>query len=181
MQMLNPKHMISGQIHIVDYNAEWPNMFAREAGRILSVLGNGALRIEHVGSTSVPGLAAKPTIDIVLVVTDSAKEAAYLPALEAAGYALKVREIDWFEHRMFKGPDTDINLHVFSQGCAEINRMLIFRNWMRSNFADRDLYAHAKKNLAKRIWKDVQDYADAKTGVIQEILKRAEHRSSEAC
>src|SRR5690606_29898587 len=101
-------------------------LFEREAKRIRSALGDRALRVEHVGSTSVPGLCAKPVIDILLVVPDSSDEASYVPALEAAGYKLRIREPEWFEHRLFKGPDTDINLHVFSEGASEIERMLCF-------------------------------------------------------
>ena len=86
---------------------------------------------------------------------------------------LRVREPGWFEHRMFKGPDTDINLHVFSSGAVEIDRMLRFRDWLRISSADRDLYLQAKRELAERTWRHVQHYADAKTAVIQEILDRA--------
>ncbi len=103
---------------LVEYDPRWPELFAREAGRIQSVLGARALGVEHAGSTSVPGLAAKPVIDLVLVVADSADEDAWLPALESAGYVLRIREPEWHQHRMLKGPDTDINLHVFSAGCA---------------------------------------------------------------
>jgi GrpB-like predicted nucleotidyltransferase (UPF0157 family) len=161
-------------ITLVDYDPDWPRLFAREAERIRVMLGDTALQIEHVGSTSVPGLPAKPIIDIVLVVPDSADEAAYLPAMEAAGYVLWVREPDWFEHRMFKGPDENINLHVFSSGTSEIERMLRFRDWLRATAADRDRYAEVKRELAKRTWRHVQHYADAKTAVIQDIMKRAD-------
>ena len=164
---------LSDKISIVDYDPGWPDLFLREADRLQAALGPRALSIEHTGSTSVPGLAAKPIIDILLVVRDSADEAAYLPALEAVGYVLRIREPDWYEHRMFKGPDTDINLHVLSADCEEIDRMLIFRNWLRNNPADRDLYARAKLSLAGKDWKYVQNYADAKTEVIQEIMERA--------
>ena len=131
------------------------------------------LQIEHAGSTAVPGLAAKPTIDVILVVADSADEPAYVPDLEAAGYLLHIREPNWHQHRMFKGPDTDVNLHVYSQGCPEIDRMLLFRDWLQRNAEDRELYARTKLALAQREWEHVQDYADAKTTVIQEILARA--------
>jgi GrpB-like predicted nucleotidyltransferase (UPF0157 family) len=157
-----------------EYDPGWPQLFDREAARIQSVLGHRILAIEHVGSTSVPGLAAKPKIDIVLVVANSADEAAYVPALEAAGYVLKTREPDWYEHRMLKGPDTDVNLHVFSQGCTEIERMLLFRNWLRGNPEDRRLYEQTKRNLAQRSWKYMQNYADAKSDVVVEILARAQ-------
>jgi GrpB-like predicted nucleotidyltransferase (UPF0157 family) len=161
---------LSSQIPIVDYDPHWPEMFVREADRIRSTLGNRALRIEHAGSTSVPGLAAKPIVDLLLVVATSAEEDAYAPALEAAGYVLRIREPDWYEHRLFKGPDTDINLHVFSSGCPEIDRMLMFRDWLRANTADRDLYARTKLALVEKEWKHVQNYADAKTAVIEEIV-----------
>jgi GrpB-like predicted nucleotidyltransferase (UPF0157 family) len=170
---LKPRSSLSSPILLVDYDPQWPTLFAREADRIRSVLGRQAQCIEHVGSTSVPGLAAKPIIDLLLVVADSAKEDAYALALRAAGYVLRIREPNWYEHRMFKGPDTDINLHVFSSGCPEIDRMLIFRDWLRSNAADRDLYARTKSALSQKEWKYVQHYADAKTTVIDEIVARA--------
>ena len=131
------------------------------------------LRIEHAGSTSVPGLAAKPVIDVILAVADSADEDAYAPSLESAGYLLRIREPGWYEHRMFQGPDTETNLHVFSSGCPEIARMLAFRDWLRGNAGDRDVYARTKLALAEKEWNDVQDYANAKTAVIEEILARA--------
>lgn len=162
-----------GKIAIVDYDPVWPELFGREADRIRSVLGSRALRIEHAGSTSVPGLAAKPVIDVVLEVANSADEAAYAPALEAGGYALRIREPEWYEHRLFKGPETDMNLHVFSSGCPEIGRMLMFRDWLRGNASDRDLYARTKRALAMQEWEQVQNYADAKTAVVREILARA--------
>ncbi len=164
---------LSSRILIVEYDPHWPDLFAREADRIRSLLGSRALRIEHAGSTSVPGLAAKPIIDLLLVVADSAAEDAYAPALEGAGYVLRIREPNWYQHRMFKGPDTDINLHVFSSGCPEIDHMLVFRDWLRSNAADRDLYARTKLALAQKEWKYVQNYADAKVVVIEEIIARA--------
>lgn len=164
---------LSGRILIVDYDSRWPELFEREADRIRSVLGSAALRIEHAGSTSVPGLAAKPVIDLVLVVADSADEDAYASALIATGCVLRIREPGWYEHRVFKGPDTDINLHVFSHGCPEIDRMLLFRDWLRGNAADRDLYERTKRALAEREWKYVQNYADAKMDVIDQIITRA--------
>ncbi len=160
-------------IELVGYDAGWPALFAREEERIRGALGPAALLVEHAGSTSVPGLAAKPCIDIVLAVPDSAAEPSYLPALEAAGYVLRIREPDWFEHRVLKGPDTNVNLHVFSDGCAEVDRMLLFRDWLRRSDADRDRYERAKRELARRTWRHVQHYADAKGPVVQEIMARA--------
>lgn len=163
----------SGPIVIVDYDPAWPRLFARESERIRAALGAGVVLLEHVGSTSVPGLAAKPRIDILLVVPNSADEPSYVPALEAAGYVLRIREPNWYEHRVFKGPDTDLNLHVFSPGCVEIDRMLGFRDWLRGHDADRALYERTKRELAAREWKYTQNYADAKTEVVEAILLRA--------
>lgn len=162
-----------GKIHIVEYDPRWPEVFAREAERIRVALGECALQIEHAGSTAVPGLAAKPVIDIVLTVADSREEFRYVPALEAAGYRFCIREPEWYEHRMFKGSQRETNLHVFSRGCPEIDRMLIFRDWLRANAADRDLYARTKIELTHRRWERVQDYADAKTAMVAQIMARA--------
>ena len=167
-------------VDLVDYDEEWPRLFEREAERIRGALGAKALLIEHVGSTSVPGLAAKPIIDIDLVVADSSDEDAYVGELEVAGYVLRIREPDWFEHRLFKGPDTNVNLHTFSDGCAEVERMVAFRDWLRTHEDDRELYLNTKRELARREWKYVQNYADAKSAVVQEILARAQASSQTA-
>jgi GrpB-like predicted nucleotidyltransferase (UPF0157 family) len=164
---------LAAKIEIADYDPAWPALFEREAARIRSALGARALRLEHVGSTSVPGLPAKPRIDILLAVASSADEAAYVPPLEAAGYVLRIREPAWHEHRLLRGPDTDVNLHVFSDGCPELGRMLRFRDWLRAHAADRELYAREKRELARRDWKYTQEYADAKTAVVEAILARA--------
>ena len=164
---------LMGPIMIVDYDPAWPRLFQREAGRVRAALGDRVVALEYVGSTSVPGLAAKPRIDMLLVVANSADESAYVLALEAVGYVLHIREPDWYEHRMFNGPDTAVNLHVFSPGCPEIERMLLFRDWLRGNPSDRQLYERTKRELARQDWKYTQNYADAKTAVVEEILARA--------
>jgi GrpB-like predicted nucleotidyltransferase (UPF0157 family) len=164
---------LTAPILIADYDPEWPSLFEREAQRIRRALGGRVVLLEHVGSTSVPGLAAKPLIDILLVVPDSSDEAAYVPALEAEGYVLRIREPNWYEHRVLKGPDTDVNLHVLSPGCVEIERMVGFRDWLRTRDQDRAIYERTKRELAARPWKYVQHYADAKTVVVEEILARA--------
>ena len=164
---------LSGPVLLADYDPEWPRLFEREAARIRTALGQRALQIEHVGSTSVPGLAAKPIIDIIVVVADSANEQDYVPSHAAAGYVLRIREPEWFEHRVFKGPDTNVNIHVFSSGCEEIQRMLAFRDRLRRNDSDRELYERSKRELAQREWKYVQNYADAKTSVVEAIVARA--------
>lgn len=163
----------SSPIEIVDYDPEWPRRFHSESLRIRTALGTRALQIEHAGSTSVPGLPAKPIIDVVLAVADSAAESDYAPPLEDAGYPLRIREPEWFEHRLFKGLEGGLNLHVFSAGCPEIDRMLLFRDWLRAHPEDRELYARTKRELAVHHWKFTQNYADAKTAVVEEILARA--------
>lgn len=164
---------LSGPICVVDYDPEWPQSFEREAERIRKSLGGRALRLEHVGSTSVPELSAKPIIDMVLVVAESDNEGTYVPALEAAGYCLRVREPGWYDHRLLKGPGNRVNLHVFSSGCPEIELMVRFRDWLRTNKDDRERYARTKRALAEPEWKYTQNYADAKSAVIAEIMSRA--------
>jgi GrpB-like predicted nucleotidyltransferase (UPF0157 family) len=159
-------------VEVVDYNPEWPHRFGTQAALIRNALGEKALHIEHAGSTSAPGLATKPVIDVVLEVADSSAEDEYVPALESAGYRLRIREPEWFEHRLLKGVGGDVNLHVFSKGCAEIERMIRFRDWLRSHPEDRELYARTKRELARREWEHTQNYADAKSAVVAEIWSR---------
>lgn len=157
----------------------WQQLYAADAAAIRTVLGATALAVDHVGSTSVPGLPAKPVIDILVQVPDSADEPAYVPPLEGLGYWLHIREPGWLEHRVLyqrvdRGSTHDINLHVLSPGVGgeEIERMVGFRDWLRSHPEDRDRYGAVKRDLAGRRWRYVQDYADAKTGVVEEILGR---------
>ena len=177
------REVIIGEIEpqsivVVDYDPAWPERFRREEARIRSSLGEAALSVEHIGSTSVPGLAAKPIVDILLMVEDSSDEPSYLPALEAAGYILRVREPDFDEHRMFRTPEKDVHLHVFSAGSPEIERYLLLRDHLRENEEDRELYARTKRELASRDWPSMQHYAEAKTGVIEGIIVRAATRRS---
>ena len=165
--------VLGGPVTLADYDPAWPVLFEREAARIRSILGERVRLLEHVGSTSVPGLPAKPIIDIVLAVPDSSDEAAYLPPMEAAGYVLRIREPEWFEHRLFRGTDPGTNVHVFTVGSSEIDRMLAFRDWLRSRDDERQLYERTKRELAARDWKYVQHYADAKTDVVEAIIARA--------
>jgi GrpB-like predicted nucleotidyltransferase (UPF0157 family) len=166
---------LTGPIRFVEYDPEWPALFAREEARIRSILGDRVIRLEHTGSTSVPGLAAKPIIDMTMTVADVLDEPAYAADLEAAGYRLVIREQEpeWYDHRVFKGPDTNINLHVFSAGCRELDRMVGFRDWLRTHDDDRALYESTKRELLKRDWKFVQNYADAKGEVVEAIAARA--------
>ena len=161
------------EIRILDYDPNWAREFQAHAAMIARALGATALRIEHIGSTSVPDLAAKPIIDILVVVPDSTNESAYLPQLEAAGYVLRVREPEWNEHRMFRTPERMAHVHVYSAGCQEIERNLLFRDHLRRNSEDKSRYEQTKRTLASRAWPDMNDYAAAKTEVIESIIAAA--------
>lgn len=162
-----------GKVRILPYDPQWPLLYAREAERLRAALGDRVMLLEHVGSTSVPGLPAKPIIDIDLRVADSADEDAYVPQLVEAGYTMVIREPEWYEHRMFKGPDTDINLHVFGKQIEEIKRHLLLRDWMREHPEDRDRYAAVKLELSRRTFHSIHEYSSAKTAVVVDILRRA--------
>jgi GrpB-like predicted nucleotidyltransferase (UPF0157 family) len=164
---------LNSTIYLAPYDPAWPLLFTRLAKHIHAALGDDLLLLEHVGSTSVPGLSAKPIIDMVLAVADSSDESSYVPPLEEKGYTLRIREPDWYEHRLLKPPDVSGNLHVFSDGCEEIEQMRLFRDWLRTHADDRLLYEETKRKLAARTWKYTQNYADAKAEVVQEILARA--------
>lgn len=166
---------LTGPIVLSEYDPAWPVLFEREEARIRSLLGDRVVRIEHTGSTSVPGLAAKPIVDITMTVADVTDEAAWVPDLEAAGYrqVIREREPDWWDHAVLKGPDTNINLHVFSAGCVELERMVGFRDWLRTHDDDRELYESTKRSLVDGEWTYVQEYADQKTEVVAAITARA--------
>jgi GrpB-like predicted nucleotidyltransferase (UPF0157 family) len=165
---------LNSTIYLAPYNSAWPSLFTRLEKQIREVLGDDILLLEHVGSTSVPELSAKPIIDMVLSVADSTDEVSYVIPLEERGYTLHIREPDWYEHRMLKTPDHQGNLHVFSEGCEEIDHMPLFRDWLRNHADDRLLYEETKRGLAARTWKYTQNYADSKSSVVQEILARAQ-------
>ena len=168
---------LDGTVLLHEYDATWPSRYRAQAQAITSALGDTALSVEHIGSTSVPGLAAKPVIDVALVVPDSSDERSYVPGLERAGFRLQIREPDWHEHRMLvkrreDGDEESVNLHVYSDGCVQGPRDLRFRDWLRAHDDDRALYERTKRELAARVWKYMQNYADAKTAVIEDIRSR---------
>ena len=165
---------VDGTIFLADSDPVWATRYAREEDRIRTALGSRALVVEHVGSTSVPGLAAKPIIDIVLVVADSSDEAGYVPDLRDAGYLLKLREPGWHEHRLLIDHEPDVQVHVFSVGSPEVQRTVVFRDRLRTHADDRHLYQRTKRELAAKRWAYVQDYADAKSSVVEAILARAQ-------
>jgi GrpB-like predicted nucleotidyltransferase (UPF0157 family) len=174
LEYLQPPVRSDGPIFLADPDPAWSGQYAREEGRIRAALDRRAILIEHVGSTSVPELVAKPVIDIVLVVAESGAEAAYVPDLEAAGYELQLREPDFHEHRLLCDHDPDVQIHVFTVGIPEVERMLLFRNRLRAVPQERDLYQRTKRELADRQWEYVQDYADAKSSVVEQIIARAQ-------
>lgn len=161
------------EIVIFDYDPQWLSQFQKHADILKKALLGKAISIDHVGSTSIPKLAAKPIIDIIVVVEDSGNEASYLPALLEAGYVLRVREPDWHQHRMFRTPELDVHIHIFSAGCLEIKRQLAFRDWLRRNDDDRVLYESVKRELAKGSWVDMNAYAQAKSEVVEQVIARS--------
>lgn len=169
---VNTPTPVDGKVVLLPYDPAWAEMYEREAAVIREALGEKALLVEHIGSTAVPGLIAKPCIDIVLGVADSADEDAYVPELDAAGFVLRLRHPDWNEHRVFKSERINVNLHVWSAGHNEIDRHIEFRDWLRAHPDDRDLYAEAKQELAAAKHATMSDYADAKNEVVSQIQAR---------
>jgi GrpB-like predicted nucleotidyltransferase (UPF0157 family) len=157
------------EIVIAEYDPQWPRRFERERAKIAAALGERALAIEHVGSTAVPGLAAKPIVDVLVAVAD-AEDDANVASLEAAGYELRVREPG---HRMVRTPARDVHVHLWSDSDPEIARTLRFRDRLRADEADRDAYERLKRELAARRWRDMNEYAEAKSPLVAEILARA--------
>ena len=159
------------QVEIVEYDPSWPEVFEEHRRHLLTALGGTARTVEHIGSTAVPGLAAKPIVDIMVTVDNPDDEATYLRPLEEVGYVLRVREPD---HRMFRTPERDVQVHIWRAGCADEERHLLFRDHLRSNPDDRAAYAALKRSLAGH-WRDVNYYAEAKGPFIrrtEELARR---------
>lgn len=148
----------------------WADIFLDHRRRIREALAGADIEIEHIGSTSVPGLAAKPIVDIVVTVEDITAEEDYLPALLAAGYELRVREPG---HRLVRTPAHDVHVHVFERDHPAVDEYLLFRDHLRADADDRALYESTKRTLLSRRWDDMNDYAEAKTDVILAIKERA--------
>jgi len=161
------------EIVVVPYDEAWPDEFARLDSLVRGALGDLVVSLEHVGSTSVPGLAAKPVIDADLTVPNSGDEAAYVPALEAAGFVLRVREPDWEEHRVLTIEAPQTNLHVFSPGAREPQRHALFRDWLRSHEDDRAAYAALKAELGARGFRDSMDYNNHKSELVYDLYEKA--------
>ena len=155
---------------LADYDSQWPEAYAEQERRIRAALGPAAVQIEHIGSTSVPGLAAKPVIDVLVTVDDITAEEDYLAPLLAAGYELRVREPG---HRLVRTPARDVHVHVLSSGDRAAHDYLLFRDRLRADPEDRDLYERTKRALIEQDWADMNAYAEAKTEVIAGIKERA--------
>lgn len=161
-------------VEVVPYDPAWPDAFGAWRDRLVAALGSTARRIEHVGSTAVPGLAAKPVIDIQVSVLDAADEAAFRPALEGLGLPLRAREPG---HRYFRPPrghPREVQVHV-CDAAGEWERIhLLFRDYLRAHPAACEDYAALKQGLAGRFRGDRVAYNEAKSGFILELLERAE-------
>jgi GrpB-like predicted nucleotidyltransferase (UPF0157 family) len=156
---------------IVPYDPEWPHRYQKLAEQIRLALGAAVLEVEHIGSTSVPGLAAKDVIDMDLIVADPREEDAYVPALEKIGYILTVREPSFHQHRCLRLPEPRVNLHVFGPDCPETIRHRMFRDWLRTHPEDRTRYENAKR-AAIPGGGNVMDYNARKQQVIRDIYDR---------
>jgi GrpB-like predicted nucleotidyltransferase (UPF0157 family) len=157
-------------IVLVPYDPQWPQRFAVQRNHIRQALGADALDVQHIGSTAVPLLAAKPIIDVLVVVADVCDESV-TARLAEAGYVLRVREAD---HRMVRTPELDVHVHLWSAGDPQIARHLRFRDRLRGCAEDRMAYERHKRRLAARDWDDMNAYAAAKSPLIAEIMARAE-------
>jgi GrpB-like predicted nucleotidyltransferase (UPF0157 family) len=186
---LEPDYLVEREparrVLLVDPDPRWPALYDAEEVRIRDAVAPELVELHHVGSTSVPGLAAKPVIDILLLVRDSSEEETYAPGLQRSGYTFVLREPHWQEHRLFKrglphfrsadvrvGGVSKVNLHVFTAGAEEGRRMLAFRDRLRADIGDRRIYEATKRRLAAQEWGFVQEYADAKGAVVSEIMTR---------
>jgi GrpB-like predicted nucleotidyltransferase (UPF0157 family) len=154
---------------LAEPDPRWPRRFAHERERILAALGEAARRVEHVGSTAVPGLAAKPIVDVLVAVRDPDDDG-IVAALERAGYVPRVREPG---HRMLRTPAEDVHVHVWAEEDPEVDRCLRFRDRLRASREDRAAYEELKRELARRDWEDLNEYANAKGPLIEAILARA--------
>lgn len=158
------------EIGLHDPDERWPRTYLEHRRRILDALGAASVDIEHIGSTSVPGLAAKPIVDLVVAVDDITAEEDYLDPLLEAGYVLRVREPG---HRLVRTPERDVHVHLYERGDPAVAEYLLLRDHLRADTGDRALYERTKRELIGRRWDDMNDYADAKTDVIREITARA--------
>ena len=161
-------------VEVVDYDPRWPKLFERMRKRLAKELGAAAVRIDHVGSTAVPGLAAKPVIDIQVSVPDVEDEGAYVAAIERCGQALRYREKG---HRYFRPPPgrkRTYQVHVCSAGSQWERDHLLFRDFLRAHADEARRYEAMKYDVAGHHRGDRIGYNDAKGPLIQELTAAAE-------
>ncbi len=160
------------EIIVVPPDKSWPEQYKRLETAIRQALGRRVVTLEHVGSTSVPDLYAKPVIDIALTLVEAANEPSYVPDLETKGFYLVIREPDWQEHRCLVRQAPRCNLHVFPPDAIEPRRQRAFRDWLHTHPDDRDAYAALKRELAMRSFGSVAEYNNEKAGLIYDIYER---------
>jgi GrpB-like predicted nucleotidyltransferase (UPF0157 family) len=158
------------RLELQDHDPRWADTYLEHRRRIRDALAAVDVGVEHIGSTSVPGLAAKPVVDVVVTVEDITAEEDYLDALLAAGYELRVREPG---HRLVRTPARDVHVHLLERGDPAVDEYLLLRDHLRSDPDDRALYERTKRALLERRWDDANDYAEAKTDVVLAIKARA--------
>lgn len=162
-------------IVISDYDPRWPALFDEVRAQLQQAVGRWVVGIEHIGSTSVPGLAAKPVIG-VLALADA--DAHCIEPIVALGYEYIQRyEIDLPERRFFRRRDGEgagrCNIHLVEKGSEFWERHLLFRDYLRAHPQVARQYEQLKRRLAP-LFDDVNQYADAKSDFIREIAKQAQ-------
>ncbi len=151
------------KIEVVEYDPMWPDAFELEATKVKEALGKNCIEIYHIGSTSVPGLSAKPIIDMLCVVRDIQEVDHAVEAMESLGYEAKGESGMAFRRFFQKGKDVRTHhIHVYQQGDPEIDRYLKFRDWMRSHPTDAKNYAQLKVELAAKFPNDILSYCNGK-------------------
>lgn len=175
-------HPTDYTLRIEEPDPIWALRYRELETQVLAALGDRVLGIQHIGSTAVPGLPAKPIIDIDVVVADPADERAYIPDLEAVGYVHWLTEPDWHQHRLLKQlSEPRVHLHVFGPGCPEVVRHQMFRDWLVAHPEDRQRYATAKRAAAAEMTATGDDhgalgfgmrYNRIKGPVVHEIYQR---------
>jgi len=162
---------------IVDYDPAWASAYEEEAAAIRGALGDLAERVEHVGSTSVPGLAAKPVIDIQVSVASLRPRSVVVDPLVAIGYRHDIDPIETQHEYLSKGYDDDaarkVHIHLCESGSGWERRHLAFRDALRSDPEAADSYATLKRRVAAEHPRDIYAYVDGKTGFIRSIESRA--------
>lgn len=165
------------RVSVVEYRPEWPRVFEDEKKVVEAALGGVAARVEHVGSTAVAGLAAKPVIDIMVGLEDFSTADSLVPKIQALGYEYVQKYEDVMPFRRFflkdRGGVRTHQIHMVGTDTEFWERTLLFRDYLRQNPGVAAAYAALKKELAQREWEHVNDYAGAKTEFIRGVEREA--------